>query len=235
MGIGAAMLEALKSIYSTTRCILKCFGKLSDVFETHTGIKQGASSSVILFIVFTDEIIDILKEKCIKEPVINSLHCLLHADDTLVLSTERNLFRHKCDILIKAFHSKKMSINFKESGYMIINGKEADVKCAFKLKAGWLKYKDKHIYLGAIFTDSGKMKDDLNAFTEDKGTDVIIKLANFIYNNKSAPVVVKLKIVEACINASITYTCESWRNCPINQLESLQRKALKIALSIKQW
>ena len=46
--------------------------------------------------------------------------------------------------------------------------------------------------------------------------------------------VVKLKIVEACINASITYSCESWGNCPINQLETLQRNALEIALSIKQ-
>ena len=115
MGFGAAMLEVLKSIYSTTRCILKCFGKLSDVIATHAGIKQGAPSSDILFIVFMDEIIDILKGKCIKDPVINSLHCLLHADNTLVLSTERNLFRHKCDILIEAFYSKKMSINFKKS------------------------------------------------------------------------------------------------------------------------
>ena len=62
------------------------------MFLTHTGIKQGASSSAILFIVFMDEIIDILKQKCIDEPVLNSLHCLLHADDTLVLSTECNRF-----------------------------------------------------------------------------------------------------------------------------------------------
>ena len=54
--------------------------------------------------------------------------------------------------MIEAFYSKKMSINIKKSGYMIINGKEADVKCGFKLKAGWLKYKDKHKYLGAILT-----------------------------------------------------------------------------------
>ena len=150
MGIGSAMLEALKSIYSTTKCILKCFGKLSDVFDTHTGIKQGASSSAILFIVFMDETIDILKQKCIDEPVLNSLHCLLHADDTLVLSTERNRFRHKCDVLIDAFNTEKMSINFKKSGYMIINGKEADVKCDLKLKTGWLDHKNNHKYIGYI-------------------------------------------------------------------------------------
>ena len=40
-----------------------------------------------MFIAFLDDIIDTLKEKCIAEPVINDLHCILHADDTLLLST----------------------------------------------------------------------------------------------------------------------------------------------------
>ena len=38
LGIGNVMLQSLKSLYSTTRCILKCFGKVSDVFQTYTGI-----------------------------------------------------------------------------------------------------------------------------------------------------------------------------------------------------
>ena len=129
--------------------------------------------------------------------------------------------------MIDAFNSKKMSINFKKSGYMIINGKEADVKCHLKLKTGCLNHKNNHKYLGSIFTDSGKMKDDLNAFTKDKDTEVIIKLANFIYYNKNAPVVVKLKIVEACLNSSITYSCESWGNCPIINKEFYNAKLLK--------
>ena len=44
LGIGSAIFNSLKSIYSVTRCVLKVFGKLSEVFETFTGIKQGASS-----------------------------------------------------------------------------------------------------------------------------------------------------------------------------------------------
>ena len=92
MVICNVMLQSLQSLYSTTRCILKCFGKVSDVFQTNTGIKQGASSSVTLFITFMHEVIDISKEKYVDEPIINNLHCLLHADDTLVLSSDRNLF-----------------------------------------------------------------------------------------------------------------------------------------------
>ena len=147
MGIGATMLHALQSLYLKTRCVLKCFGKLSDIFETYTGIKQGASSSVILFITFMDSVIDVLKEKC--------------ADDTLILSTNRTLFKIKCAVLIEEFTHKKMSINFKKSGFMIINAKEKDTKCDLKLDSGWLTYRKEQKYLGAIFTDTGIMRNDL--------------------------------------------------------------------------
>ena len=45
---------------------------------------------------------------------------------------------------------------------------------------------------------------------------------------------IKLKMVTACIVSSTIYSCESWGSCPFAQLETLQRKALKLALSIRQ-
>ena len=53
MGVWSVILNVLKRICASTRCILKEVGKLSDAFEMHTEIKQGASSSVILFIAFS--------------------------------------------------------------------------------------------------------------------------------------------------------------------------------------
>ena len=220
-------------MYSTKKCVLKSFKKLSDIFETHGGIKQGASSSVILFIAFMDNIIGILTERCTEEPVLKNVHCLLHADDTLILSTNRNLFETTCHLIIEAFYAKKMSINTKKSGYMIINGKDEDVKSDIKLSAQWIPYKSEKKYLGAIFTDTGIVREDVNLFVKEKSKDVMVKLSNFIYNNKYAPVTVKLKVVKACVNASITYSCESWGSCALNTIESLQRKALKIALGVR--
>ena len=91
MVIGTTVLRALQSLYLKTRCVLKCLGELSDIFETYAGTRQGVASSVILFI----EVINVLNEKCVDEPVLNSLHCLLHADDTLLLTTNRTHFKNK--------------------------------------------------------------------------------------------------------------------------------------------
>ena len=108
------MLEALNCMRKTTLCVLKFVGKLSSVFDTFTGIKQGASSSVILYIAFMDDTIDHLKEKCVSEPVLRNLHCLLHADDTLILSTNRKLFLNKCNNFTDLFDMKKMPVNIKK-------------------------------------------------------------------------------------------------------------------------
>ena len=45
---------------------------------------------------------------------------------------------------------------------------------------------------------------------------------------------VKLKVVKACVNAILTYSCVTWGSCPLNSIEILQRKAIKIALSIQK-
>ena len=60
-----------------------------------------------------------------------------------------------------------------------------------------------------------------------------MKLANFMNKNKFAPGMVKLKVVKACINTALTYGCETWGNYPLNNIEVLQRKTLKIALNIQ--
>ena len=39
LGIASCLLEAIKATYKITRCVLQGFGKLSDVFQTHSGIK----------------------------------------------------------------------------------------------------------------------------------------------------------------------------------------------------
>ena len=125
-----------------------------------------------------------------------------------------------------------MSLNYKKSGYFIINGAAEDVKCHLKLKSGWLNYNSVQKYLGAIFTDSGSVSKDVDSFLKQKTKEVNVKLASFLIKNELAPLSVKLRIVDACINSSLLYGCESWGSCPLQSVEILQRKAIKMVLDI---
>ncbi len=232
LGIGSAIFYAIKAMYTTTRCIVKSGRKLSDIFSTHTGIKQGAPSSVILFIIFMDEFIDIMRNKCISENVIGMLHILLHADDTALLSTSRELFSRKCDILLTAFKQKKVSLNLKKSGFLVINPKVPGDRNNIKLNFGWLTYCTNFIYLGATFSDNGTVFHDVNQHVKQREKTVYVKLANFIRNNQAAPITVKRKILSSCLNASLLYGSETWGGVSLRNVETLYRKAIKITFSM---
>ena len=45
---------------------------------------------------------------------------------------------------------------------------------------------------------------------------------------------IKLKVVDACINSALTYGCESWGSTPLNTVEILQRKALRMILDVSK-
>ena len=87
-------------------------------------------------------------------------------------------------------------------------------------------------FLGVIFSDTGIIKHDISLFIADKNKQVFVKLANFLLRNQFAPIVIKLKVVKACVNASLTYGCEAWSSSPLNSIEVMQRKALKMVLKI---
>ena len=89
MGIGKVMLFALKQVYLYSVCIIKFQDELSDSFRMYRGVRQGAASSVLLFIAFMDGLFEHLDEKCSLEEFLRDIHVLIHADDTIILSTSR--------------------------------------------------------------------------------------------------------------------------------------------------
>ena len=233
MGVGNVMLQALKRLYMNTYCILSYGREFSEVFRTFTGIRQGAASSALLFIGFIDGLVKYLEDHCSNEPLIDDLHCLLHADDTAIISTNRIQFIKKCDHMLDYFHENSLSLNLSKSGYLIINGKENDKKSSLELRNGLLEYKAVVKYLGVKISDKGSIEYDVDLYLEEKRCNVTIKYGNFCRKNFLAPLDVKFHVLNTCVSASLTYGCETWGMRHINKLEVLYRQGLKSSLSIR--
>ena len=129
------------------------------------------------------------------EPLLNEIHCLLLADDTVIVSTDRELFIKKCNMMLKYFKDNSMSLNFPKSSYMIINPKEGDTKSDLHLEYGLIEYKAKYVYLGVVVTDMGSIRYDIDQYIESKRANVTIKYNNFLRKNFLAPLPVKLKVL----------------------------------------
>ena len=233
VGVGKCMLFALKQLYSLTICVLKFEGELSDSFRMERGVRQGAASSVYLFNCYMDGLFKHLEEKCALETLLVDIHTLIHTDDTILLSTDRNKFIKKCNEMMNFFNANGLSLNLEKSGYMIINPKAHDVKTCIKLQSGILKYKSVIEYLGVLVTDAASLKNDVKLYVDKKRANVSIKFTNFCKTNRNVPLHVKLDVLDTCVASALTYACETWGRY-VNESELCYRSGLKTALSVRQ-
>ena len=118
---------------------------------------------------------------------------------------------------------------------MIINGKEEDVKCNIYLEEGEkdLEYKSSYVYLGVIITDNGNLRYDLEAYIDNKRSNVTIKYNNLIRKHVNMPMKFKLQVLDSCVCSVLIYACETWGITNVQSLETSYRFGLKRALSVR--
>ena len=124
IGISKCMLACLKALYSYTMCIIKFKGCISGMFRMLRGIRQGAPSSVLLFNAFIDGLFKYLEERCEPDEILNNIHTLIHADDTIVISTNRKQFIDKCNLTIRFFYENKLKMNKGKLWFTVINSND---------------------------------------------------------------------------------------------------------------
>ena len=226
------MLNALKSIYTMTSCILNLNGKFFTTFSTSCGIRQGAPSSSWLFIVFIKNVIDHIRHRCVSEPLIEITHVLLHADDTLILSTDRSLFIKKCNSMLKYFEENKLKLNLGKSGYLIIHGKNIDIKSPIYLDNGLLNYKSEIVSLRLIFSDPGKIGNDIKLNIQSKRSNITVNISISVRRTIWHPLTSNT-VLHSCVMTSHFYGSETWGENLSNDLETMYRMGLKTALSVR--
>ena len=174
-----------------------------------------------------------LDSKCSLEDLLADLHTLIHADDTIILSTERLTFIKKCNEVINYFHTNGLSLNLDKSAYLIINPKDIDTKTSLILNSGVLKYKSVIEYLGIFLSDSGSIKDDVKRYADKKRSNVSFKYTNFCKVNRNAPLHVKLDVLDTCVSSTLTYACETWGR-HVNKVDLCYRSGLRTALGVRE-
>lgn len=233
LGIGKTMLYALKEIYNITEAIIWFNGDYSDPINMENGIRQGASSSVLLFNVVMNDLFNYLERHCDTENILNNIHVLVHADDTLVLSTSRNKFINKCNKTIQYFRDNNLRLNISKSYYLIINPGRDDLKTSINLSTGTLKYASKIVYLGVLITDCGSLANDVKSYLSIKRCNVSVKFLNYCQEHKSTPLWAKIDVLDKCVVPSLLYACETWGEY-LSDIEVYYRAGLKTALNIRE-
>ena len=120
----AAMLNALKNLYTNTNIIMDKIGE----FRSTSGIRQGAASSVYIFICFVNGLFHHLRSIYCVNNILGAIHNLIHADDTIVLATDFSVFKRKIKSTVEFFNSINQTINLGKTKYMCIDSKNEQRK-----------------------------------------------------------------------------------------------------------
>ena len=111
-GCGKVILKTIHAMYTCTKNILK-----TAVIDATIGVRQGSPSSCLLFIIYMDVMVRMLKRAFEADGFLGTLHALLLMDDTVILSTNRQMCEAKLRVVIEYCRDFGMQNNTKKTKY----------------------------------------------------------------------------------------------------------------------
>ena len=163
---------------------------------------------------------------------LNSIHLLIHADDTTIVATSRKLMRSKIKTLVSYCNTNKISLEFSKCEFMVVNGEAVD-KAEIVLEYGKIKNVEFISLLGSQIGCLGILNHDLNLHMR-KRFCAVNKFYNFLGSNKLAPIPVKLKILEACVCSALLHNCETFGSKIPDDLEKVYLSLIKSCLGVRR-
>ena len=162
LGCGAVMLAALIAMYRVTDSILGTI-----VISATIGVRQGSPTSCLLFILYVNDLIKLVKENCGQDGFLKWLHLLVLMDDTVFLSTSRESMMMKLTLLKHFCDNYGMKVNISKTKFFVINGSEQDNQ-TMNVEGLVVKPCRLYVYLGSPFTSDGSVSSAVRAHADAK-------------------------------------------------------------------
>lgn len=226
IGCGRVMLYALRGMYRCTYNVLK-----SAVISASAGVRQGAPTSCLLFVVYIDKMIKMIRQVTPIDGFLGSLHALMLMDDTVILATSRDMCVEKLDAVLNYCSEYGMEINERKTRFFVINNEQVD-KLHLNVQGRIIEYCSTYLYLGAWFKDDGSNKSVL-MLHQPSHQEVVNKFAIFCAVNTGMPYCYKLMVMEAAASASLFYSSESWLTANPNSVVKAYNQLVKCLLGVR--
>ena len=226
LGCGKRFLCALMAIYKHTINILN-----SEYIRATIGVKQGGPMSCILFIIYLNVMVVMIKILG-NDSFLGDQHLMILMDDTVLLGTTREMIKLKFSILIDFCEKYGMKVNELKTRLLVINGNESDRE-EFTCNDITVKHASTYKYLGCPFTENGSMRSAIELHLKSRMSD-LNKFKILSKMNSTMPYIYKKKVLDAAILSSLLYGCESWFLENFKEAKKKYMGALKALLGVRE-
>ena len=186
------MLSAICGMYNMTESVIG-----TAVFAVTMGVRQGSPTSCLLFILYVNDLITIIKDNCGDDGFLKWLQILILMDDTVLLSTSRERMLNKLSLMIRFCQDYGMNVNESKTRFFVIHGTREDNE-ALHVDGLVVERCTQYVYLGSPFTDDGSVSTSVRAHADAKMPHVI-KFTSFLRKNGDIPFIVKKRVFDACL------------------------------------
>ena len=201
-------------MYTDNQMYVKLDNGLTQPFTTTTGLKQGCIFSPLLFNLYVNKLPSVFDARCDLVYVGDSpVHCLMWADDTVVMSTTMEGLQRSMDLTSNYFTSLGLSVNVKKTKIMIFNpngfGPAKYPNMNFHINGKVVDICNSYTYLGFVFKPSGSVAAGVSELLT-KTNRAYYSIANILYENKKMKVDDVIGLFDVTVSPVTLYAVEHW-------------------------
>ena len=236
LNISSKMLSMLKSIYQSVKSCVKLSStmQMSDFFDVALGLKQGEPLSPLLFIIFINDVNNIVDPNSLTENDINllNIYMLLFADDIALFTTNPQSLQNQLNELYQ--YSKKwgLKINVKKTKICIFQKRWQNPDFDFTINNDNVEVVKNFVYLGINFTHTGNLVNAVKSLQEQ----ALVAYNNIlsIFSRVNLDTKTKIKLFDCMVTPIILYGSEVWGIYDFKEIDRLQLRFLKNILGVRQ-
>ena len=210
-GLDIGYIKLIKDMYDKTAQSLRINSRMTRIFKTYKGVKQGCILSPRLFNLFINDIPDLFSDDKMTNPCkpvhLNDtkINCLMYADDLILLSeSEEGL--QTCLNRLNEYNEKwDLKLNIKKTKVLIFQNNGKKSQTSFKIGENFLQIATEYKYLGTIITNTGSFKTN-EIKLKQKGLR-----ASFIISKNIGPYAkpsTSIRLFEKLIEPILLHNCE---------------------------
>ena len=159
-GLSLKFILLIKSMYTELQAAVKLPNGVTPYFSSLVGVRQGCNLSPMLFNLFVNDIFDLFDNaKC--DPVklqTKLIHCLMYADDLLILSETENGLTKSLERLSNYAKKWKLKISAKKTKIIVFNKAGNIISVKIRMDDIIIQSCSEYTYLGTIFTPANSFK-----------------------------------------------------------------------------
>ena len=232
--ISSKITNAIKSMYSVVRSVIKHNSKLSNSIHSHLGVKQGDPSSSLLFMMFINDIVTSVRTDIEGLFSIDELKLflILYADDQILFATSPTSLQSMLNDIEIYCNTWNLKINIAKTKVLIFEKSNRHTNYDFYLYNEKLEVVKSFKYLGVYFFKNGNWSRTQKCIAEH-ASKAMHRLFS-VFNQYEFKTNEKCKLFDTLVSSILSYSSEIWGYHEGKDIEAIHTKFLRKLLCVNK-